>query len=222
MQIGFVLFPNVTQLDFTGPLQFLSRVPDATVSIIAETLHPVPSDTALSIPPTHTFETAPALDLVCVPGGGGVMDALGNARLIKYLSQASASASYVTSVCTGAFLLGRAGLLNGRRATTHWGYTHLLPLVGATYEAARVVRDGHVITGGGVTAGIDFALTVLSEIAGEETAKTIQLALEYDPAPPFPGGHPSSASSQTLTALKDKYYHDAARRMARALNAPSL
>ena len=114
-------------------------------------------------------------------------------------------AKYVTSVCTGAFVLGAAGLLKGRRATTHWAYTDLLPLVGATHERARVVKDGGIITAGGVTSGIDFGLTVVAELAGETTAQTIQLSIEYDPAPPFDAGHPDRASDAARQALVGRY-----------------
>ena len=160
MQIGFVLFPNVTQLDFTGPLQMLHRVPGATTHILARTLAPVPSDCGLGLVPTGTFAEAPALDMICVPGGFGVGAAIRDEETLAFVRAAGQSARYVTSVCTGAFLLGAAGLLRGRRATTHWAYHHLLPLVGAIPQQGRVVRDGDVFTGGGVTAGIDLALTV--------------------------------------------------------------
>jgi cyclohexyl-isocyanide hydratase len=182
--IGFVIFPDLTQLDFTGPLQVLSRVPQSATHIIAKTAAPVPSDCGLSLVPTCTFEASPALDLICVPGGAGVTGAVGD-REIEFVRQQAKRAKYVTSVCTGAFVLGVAGLLKGRRATTHWAYTDLLALVGATYEKGRIVRDGNIITAGGVTSGIDFGLSVAAKIAGDAVAQSIQLAIEYDPAPPF-------------------------------------
>ena len=156
--IGFVLFPDLTQLDFTGPLQVLHRLPGSTTHIVAKTRDPVPSDCGLSLVPTATFADCPQLDLLCVPGGFGVSGAIADKATVDFVRRQGARAKYVTSVCTGAFVLGVAGLLKGRRATTHWAYTGLLPMVGATYEKARVVRDGNVFTGGGVTAGIDFAL----------------------------------------------------------------
>ena len=183
--IGFVIFPDLTQLDFTGPLQVLARLPQAVIHIVAKSDAPVPSDCGLSLVPTHTFANCPPLDLLCVPGGKGVIGAISDRDTVEFVRQQAATAKYVTSVCTGAFVLGVAGLLTGRRATTHWAYTNLLPLVGATHEPGRVVRDGHVITAGGVTAGIDFALSVVAEIAGETTARAIQLGIEYDPLPPF-------------------------------------
>lgn len=184
MNIGFVLFPNVTQLDFTGPLQVLHRMPGATTHILAKSSQPVASDCGLSLVPTATFATAPKLDMICAPGGFGVADAIDDEETLSFVRTAGAEARYVTSVCTGAFILGAAGLLKGKRATTHWAYHHLLPTVGAVPEQARVVRDGDVITGGGVTAGIDFALTVVAQVSGAEAGRRIQLALEYDPGPP--------------------------------------
>jgi len=184
--VGFVIFPELTQLDFTGPLQILARMPGAAVHIVAKSLEPVPSDCGLSLVPTHTFASCPALDLICVPGGAaGVVGAIGDRDIIEFVRGKAASAKYVTSVCTGAFILGAAGLLQGRRATTHWAYTDLLPLVGATHEPARVVKDGSLITAGGVTSGIDFGLSVVAEVVGEDAARAIQLLTEYDPRPPF-------------------------------------
>ncbi len=191
--IGFVIFPNLTQLDFTGPLQVLSRLPDAKTHIVAKSLDPVPSDCVLSIPPTATFRDCSQLDLICIPGGSGVAQAMVDAETIAFVRRQAESARYITSVCTGAFVLGMAGLLKGRRATTHWAYTDLLSKVGATHEKSRVVWDGNVITAGGVTCGIDFALRIVAGIAGDEVAQSIQLGLEYDPEPPFNSGHPDRA-----------------------------
>jgi cyclohexyl-isocyanide hydratase len=201
LNIGFVLFPNLTQLDFTGPLQVLHRLPGSTTHIAAKTRDPVPSDCGLSLLPTTTFAECPPLDLMCIPGGFGVSGAIADTATIDFVRTQGARAKYVTSVCTGAFVLGVAGLLKGKRATTHWAYTSLLPLVGATYEKARVVRDGNVFTGGGVTAGIDFALTVAAELAGAEVAQRIQLSIEYDPAPPYSAGNPDSAPAPVREKL---------------------
>jgi cyclohexyl-isocyanide hydratase len=203
--IGFVLFPNLTQLDFTGPLQVLHRLPESTTHIVAKTRDAVPSDCGLSLVPTTTFADCGQLDLICVPGGFGVSGAIADAPTIDFVRRQGARAKYVTSVCTGAFVLGVAGLLRGRRATTHWAYTGLLPMVGATYEKARVVRDGNVFTGGGVTAGIDFALAVAGEVAGAETAQRIQLSIEYDPAPPFAAGRPDGAPAAIREGLAERY-----------------
>jgi cyclohexyl-isocyanide hydratase len=211
--LGFVIFPGVTQLDFTGPLEVLSRLgtppsidgpshfPDARAHVVAKDLDPVVSDRGLAVLPTCTFETCPPLDLICVPGGAGVVEALAHDETIEFIRRHGGRASYVTSVCMGAFLLGAAGLLQGRRATTHWAYVDLLPLVGASYQKARVVRDGNVITAGGVTSGIDFAFFVVAELAGPEVAKAIQLGIEYDPSPPFDAGHPDKASPEAKSLM---------------------
>lgn len=210
--IGFVIFPGITQLDFTGPYEVLSRLgtppslaaaskyPQARTHVVAKTMLPVVSDRGLGILPSCTFETCPALDLLCVPGGTGVVDALADAPTVDFIRRQGGQAAYVTSVCVGAFLLGAAGLLQGRRATTHWAYVDLLPLVGARHEKARIVRDGHVFTAGGVTAGIDFAFRIVAELAGPEVAQAIQLGIEYDPSPPFDAGHPDKAP-EAATAL---------------------
>ena len=204
--IGFVIFPDLTQLDFTGPLQVLSRLPQSVTHIIAKSASPVASDCGLSLVPTHTFANCPLLDLICIPGGSeGVAGIINDLETIDFVRQQGGAAKYVTSVCTGAFVLGVAGLLKGRRATTHWAYTDLLPLVGATHEKARVVKDGNVITGGGVTAGIDLGLSVVAEIAGETTARKIQLGIEYDPAPPFDSGDPDKAPALKAELLSARY-----------------
>jgi cyclohexyl-isocyanide hydratase len=202
---GFVIFPNLTQLDFTGPLQALHRLPGAKTHILAKTRDPVPSDCGLSLLPTMTFGECGGLDLLCVPGGFGVDSAIQDKETIEFVRRMGVRAKYVTSVCTGAFVLGAAGLLNGKRATTHWAYHHLLPRVGAIPEHARVVRDGNVITGGGVTAGLDFAFTLLNEIAGADVAQTVQLALEYDPAPPFHSGSPERAPADIRARTNARY-----------------
>ena len=205
MHIVFVLFPNVTQLDFTGPLQVLSRLPDAHVHLAAKTLAPVATDAVLTLNPTTVFADCPQGDVLCVPGGFGVDGAIADRDLIRFVQRQAEGARYVTSVCTGAFVLGAAGLLKGKRATTHWAYHDRLARVGAVAVKARVVRDGTVFTGGGVTAGIDFAFTLAAEIAGEDRARAIQLAIEYDPAPPFDGGSPRKADAETLEALRRDY-----------------
>ncbi|MGE0733253.1 MAG: DJ-1/PfpI family protein [Alphaproteobacteria bacterium] len=204
--IGFVIFPDLTQLDFTGPLQVLARLSQSATHIVAKSTAPVPSDCGLSLVPTHTFANCPPLDLICVPGGNqGVVQALGDRETVAFVRQKAGAAKYVTSVCTGAFILGVAGLLEGKRATTHWAFADLLPLVGATHEKARVVKDGNVITAGGVTSGIDFGLSVVAEIAGETVARTIQLGIEYDPSPPFDSGHPDRAPTAIKSALTGRY-----------------
>lgn len=204
-QCGFVIFDSITQLDFTGPLQVLHRLPDSKVHIIASTLDPVMSDCGLALVPTTTFADCPPLDLICVPGGFGVEAAMADAQTIAFVRKQAARARYVTSVCTGAFVLGTAGLLKGKKATTHWAYHPMLATVGAIPTQGRVVRDGHIFTGGGVTAGIDFALTIVAEIAGDQAAQGIQLSIEYDPAPPFDSGSPNKAHSDVLARLAGGY-----------------
>ena len=215
--IVFLLFPGITQLDFTAPAQALCRMPGAKLIGAAKSLDPIATDSGFSILPTHDFGSAPQADILCVPGGHGVTEALNDTATIDFIARQAAGAAWVTSVCTGAFLLGRAGLLEGKRATTHWGYTHLLPLVGAVHEAARVVEDGNVVTSGGVTSGLDFALTLIARLKGDAVAQAIQIAIEYDPAPPFAGGHPDRAPDAVTAGLKARVYDAAAERMEAAL-----
>jgi cyclohexyl-isocyanide hydratase len=204
--VGFVIFPNLTQLDFTGPQQVLARLPQSAMHIVAKSTAPVPSDSGLGLVPTHIFENCPRLDLICIPGGSsGVVEAISDRDTIQFVRRQAATAKYVTSVCTGAFVLGVAGLLKGRRATTHWAFTELLPLVGATHENARIVKDGNVITAGGVTSGIDFGLSMVAEIAGETVARAIQLGIEYDPDPPFDSGHPDRAPDAVKAMVFPRY-----------------
>lgn len=205
INIAFVLFPNVTQLDFTGPLQVLSRVPGAKVHLVAKSLSPVGTDAVLTLNPTCAFSDCPPVDVLVIPGGFGVDDAMNDAALMAFVKREGARARYVTSVCTGAFVLGAAGLLKGKRATTHWAYHDQLQKVGAIPVNARVVRDGNIFTGGGVTAGIDFAFTLAAELAGGDAAKAIQLGLEYDPQPPFDAGSPAKANAQALAAQRKRY-----------------
>lgn len=200
--VGLLLFPDITQLDMTGPYEVFTRLPGARVDVIWKSRDPVRSDHGLALVPTATFDEIDALDLVCVPGGPGVGPLLEDAATLAFLRRIAASARYVTSVCTGALVLGAAGLLHGRRATTHWMSLELLAPFGATPVAERVVRDGNVITGGGVTAGIDFGLRVAAEVAGDEVAKQIQLQIEYDPQPPFNSGHPRSADPALVEKLQ--------------------
>lgn len=211
-QIGFLLYPNLTQLDLTGPAQFLSRAPGARVHYVWKSLDPVPSDAGLSLTPTATFETCPALDMICVPGGPGQVPLMRDAETLAFLRRQADGARFVTSVCTGSLVLGAAGLLAGYRATSHWMWLDSLAAFGAVPVAARVVKDRNRITGGGVTAGIDFALTVIAEVWGEAIAKQIQLFLEYDPQPPFACGSPSSAEPAIVAAVRAQAAEARARR----------
>jgi len=204
LHIGLLVFPGVQQLDLTGPHDVLASLPDAAVHLVWKSRDTVASSSGLALAPTCTFDDCPPLDVICVPGGIGINDLLLDAETIAFVQQRAATARYVTSVCTGALLLGVAGLLRGRRATTHWAFHELLEPLGAVPVRERVVRDGNLITGGGVTAGIDFALTIAAELAGDEEAQSIQLALEYAPAPPFDSGRPELAREPVLRVALER------------------
>jgi cyclohexyl-isocyanide hydratase len=200
--IGCLLFPRMTQLDLTGPFEVLTRVPDAQVLLLWKTLEPVEADTGLRMLPHATLRDCPPLDVVFVPGGPGVNAMMEDPEVLAWLREQAAGARYVGSVCTGSLILGAAGLLRGRRATSHWGARDLLPAFGAIPAPGRVVRDDNLFTGGGVTAGIDFALTMAAELAGDEVAQAIQLQIEYAPAPPFTAGSPETAPPEVLAAAR--------------------
>ncbi|HET6195219.1 MAG TPA: DJ-1/PfpI family protein [Acetobacteraceae bacterium] len=204
LRIGCLLFPRMTQLDLTGPFEVFTRVPDAQVLLLWKTLEPVEADTGLRMLPHATLRDCPQLDVVCVPGGPGVNAMMEDSEVLGWLREQAAGARYVTSVCTGSLILGAAGLLRGRRATSHWGARDMLPAFGAIPTSGRVVRDGNLFTGGGVTAGIDFALTVAAELAGPEVAQAIQLQIEYAPAPPFDAGSPDTAPPAVLAAARSR------------------
>lgn len=199
--VGMVLFDGVTQLDLTGPYEVFARMPNTRVHLVAASLSPVRTEWGLSIVPDATFDDAPPVDLLCIPGGWAIDGCLEDARMLTFVRTRAVQAAYVTSVCSGALMLGAAGLLDGYRATTHWMSLELLPLFGAVPVKARVVRDRNRITGGGVTAGIDFALAVAAELFGAAVAQGIQLAIEYDPAPPFESGSPGTAPEAVVRAV---------------------
>lgn len=213
LQIGLLVFPRVTQLDFTGPLQVFSAVPGAKLHLIWKRIEPVPSDSALIVTPTTTFADCPQLDVICVPGGRGTDDLLNDEEVLEFLRRQAAGAKYVTSVCTGSLALGAAGLLKGYRAATHWSAMDLLAQFGATPTKTRVCVDRNRVTGGGVTAGIDFALTLVSIMVDRTTAEAIQLGLEYNPAPPFNSGSPDTAPAEVLALLKERGAQNQARRL---------
>jgi cyclohexyl-isocyanide hydratase len=204
LQIGLVIFPKVTQLDFTGPLQVFSSVPGAKVHLIWKRIEPVTSDSVLTLTPTTTFADCPQLDVICVPGGGGTDDMVNDEEMLEFLCRQAKGTKYITSVCTGSLVLGAAGLLKGYRATTHWSaMDHLAPF-GAIPTKTRVCVDRNRITGGGVTAGIDFALTLVSIMVDRQTAEMIQLRLEYNPAPPFNSGSPDTAPPEILALMRER------------------
>jgi cyclohexyl-isocyanide hydratase len=198
-----LVFPNMTQLDLTGPYEVLARLPGAETLLLWKTLEPVRSEHGLAILPMATLSSCPALDLILVPGGAGINPLLEDAETLGFLRRAAGEARYVVGVCTGSLVLGAAGLLRGRRATTHWMSRDLLRAFGADPVAERVVVDGKFFTGGGVTAGIDVALTVAAEIAGRAAAEAIQLGIEYDPAPPFEAGSPAKAPDPIVAFLRE-------------------
>jgi len=212
LQIGLVIFPKVTQLDLTGPVQVFSSVPGAKVHLIWKRIEPVPSDSVLVLTPTVTFADCPQLDVICVPGGVGTDDMVNDAEVLDFLRQQTERAKYITSVCTGSLVLGAAGLLRGYRATTHWTAMDLLAPYGATPEKTRVCVDRNRVSGGGVTAGIDFALKLVSIMVDRPTAELIQLRLEYNPAPPFNSGSPDTAPPEILALMKEKIAPFKARR----------
>ena len=202
-RIVFAVYPGMTQLDFTGPHQFLSRLPGSETVVASRDGGEVPSE-GLVFAHTARLADLSGCALLCVPGGVNALDAALDEDFMNEIRRLAAGARYVTSVCTGSLILGAAGLLRGRRAACHWAWRDLLPLFGAIPDEGRVVRDGHIITGGGVTAGIDFALTVLAEICGADFAQTLQLGLEYAPAPLFTAGRPEDAPPAILAAYRQR------------------
>jgi cyclohexyl-isocyanide hydratase len=204
VEIGFLVFPKVQQLDLTGPYEVFASWPRARVQMVAKTLEPVRSVTGLVLAPDATFESCPRLDVLCVPGGAGINALLTDEETIQFVRRQAEAARFATSVCTGALLLGAAGLLKGKRATTHWASHDLLENLDAIPVRERVVRDGKLMTGGGVTAGIDFALALVAELAGREVAEAIQLNLEYAPAPPFDAGSPESAPEAVARTVRSR------------------
>lgn len=201
-RIGMLIFPRLTQLDMTGPYEVLARLPDTTVDLVARTMDPVTTDRGMQIVPTVTYETCPPLDIIMVPGGPGQQDLMEDEAALSFLRKHAAQAKYVTSVCTGSLVLAAAGLLKGKRATSHWAAVEHLPLLGAIPVREQVVVDGNVVTGAGVTSGIDFALRLAAILEGEKVAREIQLQIEYEPEPPFDSGSPERASPETLATVK--------------------
>jgi len=214
LQIGILLFPKVTQLDFTGPLQVFSSVPDAKIHLIWKRIEPVASDSVMMLTPTTTFADCPQLDVICVPGGVGTDDMINDEEMLAFLRKQADGARYITSVCTGSLVLGAAGLLRGYRAATHWTAIDYLPAYGAIPARTRVCADRNRVTGGGVTAGIDFALTLVEMLVDRKTAETIQLRLEYNPAPPFNSGSPDTAPPEVLAYIKERIAPGQPRRAA--------
>lgn len=214
LHIGFLVFPGITQLDMTGPFEVFARIPGANVHLAWKNLDPVRSDTGLLLTPTVTFETCPALDVICIPGGPGVNPLLNDDDAKAFVCKHAEQARYVTSVCTGALLLGAAGLLDGYKAATHWAAREFLTAFGATPVETRVCIDRNRITGGGVTAGIDFGLALAAELIGRQNAEAIQLFMEYNPAPPFNAGSPQSVEPAVLKHFRETMHDVIATRRA--------
>ena len=200
--VAFLLYPNVTQLDLTGPAQVLSRLGNQTVHLIAKSREPVPTDAGFALLPTATIHEVRSADVLCIPGGLGCMDVMEDEELLDWVREVAAEAQWVTSVCTGSLILGAAGLIKGYRAACHWAWRDKLALFGAEPVAERVVFDRNRVSGGGVTAGIDFGLALTAAIRGEAHARVVQLSLEYDPAPPFDAGGPERAGEKLVA-----FYH---------------
>ena len=211
-RIVFILYPRLTQLDFTGPYEVLARVPNTEVVIASKDGGVLKTEMGLTFADLTKLADIPSADMIMIPGGPGQTDAMQDPAFMDEVKRLGVGAKYVTSVCTGSLILAAAGLLTGKRAGSHWAYRELLAMFGAIPDDARVVRDGSVITGGGVTAGIDIALTIAAEIAGEDIAKMIQLAIEYAPAPPFNSGRPEIAEEKTVAAVKQLFSAFAAQR----------
>jgi transcriptional regulator GlxA family with amidase domain len=216
--VVFAIYDGVTQLDFTGPHQVLARMPGATLRVASARGGTVDAD-GLHFAGLEKLADVEACDVLCVPGGAGTSAAMADAAYMAQIRRLAAGARYVTSVCTGSLILGAAGLLKGKRAACHWASRDLLAEFGAVPDEARVVRDGNVFTGGGVTAGIDFGFVLLAELCGQEQAERVQLGLEYAPDPPFRSGRPELASPEVLAAVRARLSPLVASRRAAAEEA---
>ena len=202
--VVFALYPNVTQLDFTGPYEVLARLPGAKCILASVTGGTFEAGGGMAFAGLRRLQDVESCGLLCVPGGYGTIQALEDREFLTEVRRLAGSARYVTSVCTGSLLLAAAGLLRGKRAACHWAWRDSLAPFGVIPDPARVVRDGNIITGGGVTAGIDMALTVLAEITGADYAQAVQLAIEYAPMPPFDSGRPERARPQIVAAARQR------------------
>ena len=204
IRVVFLVYPNVTQLDLTGPAQVLSRIGEAKIDLVWKMRDPVQTDSGFALLPTATFDEVREADILCVPGGFGCIDVMQDEAALAWVRSVGEKAKWVTSVCTGSLILGAAGLLRGYCATSHWAWRDYLGLFAAEPVAERVVFDRNRVTGGGVTAGIDFALALVAAIEGEENARAIQLGLEYDPHPPFDSGTPDKAGEDLVRRVHER------------------
>lgn len=219
--IVFALYPRITQLDFTGPYEVFARLPGARSILASTTGNTIEADGGITFSQVVRLAEIDRCALLCVPGGFGTIDAMEDAEYLAQIRRLAARAQYVTSVCTGSLLLGAAGLLRGKRAACHWAWRDMLPIFGAIPDSSRVVREGSLITGGGVTAGIDMALTVVGEIAGTDFAEMVQLGIEYAPDPPFGSGRPESARPEIATVVRERLTATREAREAAARRAAS-
>ncbi len=202
ISVAFLVFPNVTQLDLTGPAQVLSRLGNVTLNLVWKNKEPVPTDAGFPLLPTATFDEIAQADILCVPGGLGTMDVMQDEQVLAWLRSIATGADWVTSVCTGSLVLGAAGLLKGYKSACHWASIDQLSYFGATPVRERIVEDRNRFSGGGVTSGIDFALALAARIRSDDFARFIQLSIEYDPSPPFDAGSPDKVSPEIL----ERYY----------------
>jgi cyclohexyl-isocyanide hydratase len=216
LRIGAIIFPDMDQIDLTGPFEVLTRIPGSDFQLIWKELVPIRDVKGLVLTPNSTFAQCPQLDLLVVPGGPGQQQLMGDEGVLEFIRVQAAQVRFVFSVCTGALICGAAGLLRNVRATTHWTAHHLLPYFGAIPVGARVVVDGKLISAAGVTAGIDGALRVAALLRSDELSQQIQLAIEYAPEPPFASGTPQSAPSEVIAAVQASYKELAAARLATA------
>lgn len=204
LEIGFLIYPGVTQLDCVSASEVLAFIPNANTQMVWKAVQPITTDRGFVMVPNVDFENCPDLDVICVPGGMEQLSTMGDAEVMAFLRRQGQQAQYVASVCTGSLMLGAAGLLEGYRSACHWAFLDLLEAFGAIPSGERVVVDRNRFSGAGVTSGIDLALTLAAAIAGDNVAKQIQLALQYDPQPPFDAGAPAAAGP----ALVSKVCHD--------------
>jgi cyclohexyl-isocyanide hydratase len=208
------VYEGVTQLDFTGPHQFLSRTPELHVRVASLGGRSITVDN-LTFSHLDDLAAIDSCDVLLVPGGGGCIAAIENELFMQEIVRLGATARYLTSVCSGSLILGAAGFLTGRRAACHWAWRELLPIFGAIVDEGRIVRDGNILSGGGVTAGIDFVLALIAELRGQRAAEMVQLGLEYAPQPPFNSGRPETAPAQVLEAVNVRTAPNRAQRRAR-------
>jgi cyclohexyl-isocyanide hydratase len=202
--VVFALYPNITQLDFTGPHEVFARLPGARCILASVAGGTLEAGGGMTFAGVRRLQDVESCGLLCVAGGFGTIQAMEDREFLAALRRLAGSARYVTSVCTGSLLLAAAGLLTGKRAACHWAWRDSLAAFGVIPDPARVVRHGNIITGGGVTAGIDMALTVLAEIAGADYAQAVQLAIEYAPMPPFDSGRPERARPEIVAAARQR------------------